>query len=324
MVIVRVTVFLSLLGLAAAGPVQADDNVLFRCTDAQGTLVFSNSRQGYQDCREVGRFPKPTTPATQVTAIQPTRAVAAQPGPSTSAGTPAAAGAVATPATATAPPASSSVKRGAVYRFDRDGVIHYTNVRPTTPGTKAELVFTYAIENCIACEIRSTVDWHSVALRVDEYRPEIARAAMAHGVDEALVRAVIHAESAYRANARSNKGAQGLMQLIPATAARFGVTDAYDPAQNIAGGVQYLAWLLNRFNGDIRLATAGYNAGEGAVDRHGGVPPYAETQVYVERVAILHARYRAALDAAAGVLPATASAVPSATSRDARLIGTVQ
>ncbi|WP_205985044.1 lytic transglycosylase domain-containing protein, partial [Pseudofulvimonas gallinarii] len=235
---------------------------------------------------------------------------------------PPAAGAIASPAAA---PAPGSVKRGAVYRYDRDGVIHYTNVRPTAPGTKAELVFTYAIENCIACEIRSSVDWHSVALKLDEYRSEIARAAMAHGVDEALVRAVIHAESAYRANARSNKGAQGLMQLIPATAARFGVTDPYDPAQNIAGGVQYLAWLLNRFNGDVRLATAGYNAGEGAVDRHGGVPPYAETQVYVERVAILHGRYRAALDAAAGVLPATASAAANGGNPgNARLIGTVQ
>lgn len=312
MVIVRFTITATLLGLLAAGPVSASDNVLYRCTDAQGTLVFSNSQQGFQGCREVGRFPKPSAPATQIRAIEPTRHAAEA--------APAAAGSIATPTASTAPAAASgSVKRGAVYRYDRDGVVHYTNVRPSGTGTRAELVFTYAIENCIACEIRSSVDWHNVALRLDEYRSEIARAAMEHGVDEALVRAVIHAESAYRANARSNKGAQGLMQLIPATAARFGVTDAYDPAQNIVGGVKYLAWLLNRFNGDVRLATAGYNAGEGAVDRHGGVPPYQETQVYVDRVAILHGRYRAALDAAAGVLPAAASS-----STASRLIGTAE
>lgn len=318
MVTVRATAILTLLGLVYAGLAQGDDNVLYRCTDSQGTLVFSNSRQGFQECREVGRFPKATAPAAQVQAIQPSPPVPAGTAP------PAAAGSVAAPAAVASAPTpaarGTSVKRGAVYRYDRNGVVHYTNVKPAGAGTSAELVFTYAIENCIACEIRSTVDWHNVTLRLDEYRPEIARAAMTHGVDEALVRAVIHAESAYRVNARSHKGAQGLMQLIPATATRFGVTDAYDPGQNIAGGVQYLAWLLNRFNGDTRLATAGYNAGEGAVDRHGGVPPYAETQVYVERVAILHGRYRAALDAAAGVVP-TAAALPSSASR---LVGTAQ
>ena len=82
------------------------------------------------------------------------------------------------------------------------------------------------------------------------------------------------------------------MQLMPATAERFGVTDAFDPAQNIRGGVRYLAWLLRRFNGDLTLAAAGYNAGEGAVDRHGGVPPYRETQTYVQRVGLLADRYR--------------------------------
>ena len=82
---------------------------------------------------------------------------------------------------------------------------------------------------------------------------------------------------------------------MPATAERFGVTDAFDPGQNIRGGVQYLSWLLRRFNGDLTLASAGYNAGEGAVDRHGGVPPYRETQTYVQRVAILAERYRGQL-----------------------------
>ena len=87
-------------------------------------------------------------------------------------------------------------------------------------------------------------------------------------MDEAIVRAIIHAESAYNPNALSRVGAQGLMQLMPATARRFGVGDAFDASQNISGGVQYLAWLLKRFNGDLTLAAAGYNAGEGAVDKY--------------------------------------------------------
>jgi soluble lytic murein transglycosylase-like protein len=106
----------------------------------------------------------------------------------------------------------------------------------------------------------------------------------------------MHAESAFRPNVVSHKGAQGLMQLIPATAERFGVSDAFDPSQNIDGGARYLAWLLKRFDGDIQLAAAGYNAGEGAVDRFKGVPPYEETQRYVERVGILLQRYRDSLN----------------------------
>ncbi|KAG1241649.1 hypothetical protein G6F66_015718 [Rhizopus arrhizus] len=82
---------------------------------------------------------------------------------------------------------------------------------------------------------------------------------------------------------------------MPPTAARFGVSDSYDAGQNIRGGVQYLAWLLKRFNGNLTLAAAGYHAGEGAVDRHGGVPPYSETQYYVRRVGPLAARYRRAV-----------------------------
>jgi soluble lytic murein transglycosylase-like protein len=111
-------------------------------------------------------------------------------------------------------------------------------------------------------------------------------------VDEAVVRAIIHAESAFNPRALSRVGAQGLMQLMPATARRFGVGDAFDAAENIRGGVQYLAWLLKRFDGNVKLAAAGYNAGEGAVDKYKGIPPYAETRRYVERVGLLAARYR--------------------------------
>lgn len=103
-------------------------------------------------------------------------------------------------------------------------------------------------------------------------------------ISPAFVLALISVESGGRATAESNKGAQGLMQLIPDTATRFGVTDSNDPAQNIKGGVAYLEWLMNEFKGDPILALAGYNAGENAVKKHGGVPPYAETRNYVPKV----------------------------------------
>ena len=112
----------------------------------------------------------------------------------------------------------------------------------------------------------------------------IRQAAQHHGVSEGLVKAIMHTESGFNIHARSPVGAQGLMQLMPATARRFNVSNAYDPQQNIFGGVKYLSWLLKRFNGDTRLAIAAYNAGEGNVDKYGGIPPFRETQDYVRRV----------------------------------------
>ena len=112
----------------------------------------------------------------------------------------------------------------------------------------------------------------------------IRQAAQQYGVSEGLVKAIMHTESGFNINARSPVGAQGLMQLMPATARRFNVSNAYDPQQNIFGGVKYLSWLLKRFNGDTRLAIAAYNAGEGNVDKYGGIPPFRETQDYVRRV----------------------------------------
>lgn len=100
-----------------------------------------------------------------------------------------------------------------------------------------------------------------------------------------LVLAVIEVESNFNPDALSPKDAQGLMQLIPQTAIRFGVADVWDPEQNLRGGMAYLRWLLDHFDGDMRLALAGYNAGEGAVAQHGGIPPYRETQAYVSRIA---------------------------------------
>lgn len=105
-----------------------------------------------------------------------------------------------------------------------------------------------------------------------------------HKVDSKLVLSIITAESNFKIAAKSNKDAHGLMQLIPATAQRFNVKNAYDASQNIKGGVRYLRWLLSHFRGDVTLAVAAYNAGEGAVDKYKGVPPYKETQAYVKKV----------------------------------------
>lgn len=128
-------------------------------------------------------------------------------------------------------------------------------------------------------------------VRGDPSSPERARIealvkqmAPTYGLQPELVLAVIEAESAFDPQARSVKNAQGLMQLIPTTAERFGVQDPYDPVQNLRGGMAYLRWLLAYFQGDVRLTLAGYNAGEGAVLRYGGVPPYAETRAYVEKI----------------------------------------
>lgn len=119
----------------------------------------------------------------------------------------------------------------------------------------------------------------------------IKRSAQRNGVDQRLIMAVMRQESSFNPRATSYKGARGLMQLMPATASRFGVTDIYDPAQNIEGGTRYLRFLLNTFNGDIELALAGYNAGEHAVFRYGNrIPPYRETQDYVRKISAHYER----------------------------------
>lgn len=305
---------LPLLCMFLATPVSA--GTLYRCVGADGVSNYTSKRMSGAVCsivaQERGRVSSMSVVPTSIS--QP--ATVSRPSAVSQPATVGAAPASPSPATASVPaptgkqvvfrtaPAGGAlaaagagsggrVTRGAVYKYDVNGVTHYTNLRPKG-APQATMLFSY-IETCYACSALPNVNFGTVRLNTDAYQNEIRAAALQYGVEEAIVRAIIHAESAYRANARSNKGAQGLMQLIPATAARFGVTNAYDPAQNISGGVQYLAWLMKRYSSNLTLVAAAYNAGEGAVDRNGGVPPYAETQRYVVRVGQLAERYRSAL-----------------------------
>ena len=187
------------------------------------------------------------------------------------------------------PDKATEVRRGAVYKIAKaNGIIEYTNVRPS--GVAYQTLFTY-IATCYACDVKSAVNFATLALNLGAYREEIAAAATEFGLDQSLLRAVIHAESAFNPNAISVKGAQGLMQLMPATASDMGVASPFDPGQNIRGGARYLAALLRLFNGDERLAAAAYNSGPQNVQKYSGVPPFDETRVYVERVATLRRRY---------------------------------
>ena len=118
----------------------------------------------------------------------------------------------------------------------------------------------------------------------NSYDAYIKASAARHGVDPGLMKAMMHTESSFNPNARSPVGAQGLMQLMPATASRFKVSNAWNPAENIEGSAKYIAWLMRRFNNNVEFVVAGYNAGEGNVDKYKGIPPFKETRNYVKSV----------------------------------------
>lgn len=175
-----------------------------------------------------------------------------------------------------------------VYTYvDANGVTVFTDRRPESTR--------YRVRN-LGCfgTCRTGVDWERTPLFNGLFQTEITTVSETFGVDAALIRAVMHAESGFQPDAVSHAGAQGLMQLMPATARRFGVVDVFDAQANITGGVAYLAWLLEEFEGDLTRVIAAYNAGENAVRRHDGIPPFAETQEFVRRVKILHRRYSSA------------------------------
>jgi soluble lytic murein transglycosylase-like protein len=161
-----------------------------------------------------------------------------------------------------------------IYKYvDAEGVIHLTNV-PTDTDVKYVLVMR---------EKRVLFD-KNLGADISKYDSLIEKASQKYNVESALIKAIIKAESNFNHMAVSPKGAKGLMQLMPSTASSLQVRDSFHPENNIEGGVRYLRYLLRYFNDSLPLALAAYNAGENAVIRHGGIPPYRETQTYVQRV----------------------------------------
>lgn len=189
--------------------------------------------------------------------------------------------------------ASPSLSAQIYTRTSPNGVVEATNVPETS-----DYRLTYPGKGTLI---------HSRGFRgsyTGEYDVHISAAASLHGVAVDLIKAVIQVESEFDRYAVSSKGALGLMQLMPFTARRFGVSDAFDPRQNIYAGVQYLRILLDMFQGDAALALAGYNAGENAVLRFGGIPPYKETQGYVRKIqGLLSTGFRAVMRTSGPLVP---------------------
>lgn len=291
-------ILLSLGLLCAVAPVSAFAGGVFKCTGPNGQIAFTNQIGTFKNCQQVSSYSDKPVSAASI----PQNPTAHTEYHSDSAG--AIAVNTATPGDATATPVANEVRRGAVYKVAKsNGITEYTNVRPDHGAY--QMLFTY-ISTCFACNVHSTVDFMHTPLNVNAFNGEIAAAAAEFGVDPAFVRAVVHAESAFNPNAISSKGAQGLMQLMPGTASDLAVNNPFDVKQNIRGGTLYLSQLLKQFNGDEKLAAAAYNAGPQNVQKYKGVPPFDETQVYVQRVAQLRQRY----GAAAPSTVATATVVP--------------
>jgi hypothetical protein len=180
-------------------------------------------------------------------------------------------------------------QRGTLYQREQDGRTVYST--RNLPGSTPVLAFTVTPPDSPAHAGLGAIGKAQPGV----HSPLFMAAAKANRIDDAWLRSIAHAESGFSAGAFSPKGAQAVMQLMTATSRQLRVRDPFSPAQSIDGGARYLGELLRRFHGDYRLAAAAYNAGPGAVARYGGVPPFAETQAYVDKVELLRARYAAAL-----------------------------
>ncbi|NTV96735.1 MAG: lytic transglycosylase domain-containing protein [Thiobacillus sp.] len=189
---------------------------------------------------------------------------------------------------------------GGIYSYNApDGSVYLSNV-PADPR------YASLIPDDAVTAASPTVPTPAAPLAGTDQQVLIEQAARVSRVDADLLRAVVAVESNHDARAVSSKGATGLMQLMPETASRYGITDLYDPAQNLDAGARHLRYLLERFNCDLSLALAAYNAGEGAVKRHGNsIPPYRETVAYVPKVLRLYERLRN------GATPASNGAAPA-------------
>jgi soluble lytic murein transglycosylase-like protein len=186
--------------------------------------------------------------------------------------------------------------RADIFHFtDSEGVVHYTNVQPRGAGWRR--LYHTDDSGRRTSALRGS-ERRLDPQRVQSFDAHIQEAAQLYQLPEAFIRAVVLVESNFFPDAISDAGAMGLMQLMPGTAVNMGVLDAFDPRQNVLGGTRYLRVLANRFNGDLVLTVAAYNAGEGAIDRYHGVPPYLETRRYVQRVLQYYYQFR-------GVSPAT-------------------
>jgi len=175
---------------------------------------------------------------------------------------------------------------GSIYKYtDETGKTVYSNLGTERPGAAAQLsLASLATKGSAPTASKRQPSADAVA----QYLPYIQDAATRHGVDVELIKAIIQVESNYNPMAVSSKGCKGLMQLHPDTAKRFGVQNIFDPAENIEGGVKFLKFLLEYFKNDTSKVLAGYNAGENAVTRYKGIPPYRETKDYVKKVEALY------------------------------------